>query len=211
MAYARGRHRVEVPTWLSLWEIAHRWEGENPLTETVQSVAVLDRLRWLLGVLAEDKLHQLGDKVTNQKQHDILFQLKRTLEAGKVPTKQLKQVRELFINVDYVCHSEGVALPAFWFEPVEDKQIEQAAPTSPKSSARKKTHNGAIKEKVQALAIELISTNPALRQIEVYEHPQIQALLDAQCLKKNVQRWIREADPRPKESIPKGRRKKAQQ
>ena len=191
MSYRHGEHRDNMPTRLSVWEIAHRWEGENPLHDGVVSLKVLDRLRWLVDRHAEDeviKARGVGNEYGVTFRH--LTNAARSLSEGKIEPEKLKAISILCIDLDFVCTQLDEALPEFWFEV-------DGASTSP--VAVNLTDEQEDRITCQKIAQELWAENSLLRQVDVIRHPRIQLEGNGKLYKEDtLKRWVKEFDRRPK-------------
>lgn len=49
----------KLPPYMTIWEIAHRWHGCNPITSTSKTlpIEVYDRLRWLIELAVTESVH----------------------------------------------------------------------------------------------------------------------------------------------------------
>lgn len=203
MAYVTGDHRIGISARLSLWEIVHRWEGECPLGEKVASVAVLDRLRWLVEALADDQAQQARNSAFDTESRNIihrkLIALADALCESDFDPVPFKQYTATCIDIDYACWQSDEPLPDFWFE------VAQSTSVKPE----KKRQNASRQSEVIALAKRLYEENPELtRPAHMIEHPAMKALLtNISVTDKTKRGWISKANKQP---APKGRQKKPQ-
>lgn len=206
MGYEPSPWRDDFPARLSLWEIAHRWENENPLADTISSLKVADRLRWMLRALAEEEEARRAANTSGESEvvHRDLAQelesLNSSINTGKPNVDQLKDWDVVFISIVDICRDRDEPLPSFWFDTA------RTDPVKPE----KKRHNASRQSEVIALAKQLYEENPELtRPAHMIEHPEMKALLAGISVADKTKRgWISKAKKQP---APKGRQKKPQQ
>lgn len=212
--------RTQNYQFLSLWEIAHRWENldpDAPLTQTTTPLKLRDRLQQLIWNaihslncfdqhgehIPEEELWITGIRKTRfAKQLDVAFGdpfAHKDFLKGVFLSQ--KEVKEVYVGV-------GEVLPSFWFEDWEiAESVPRTAPSAPVEAPETHSQVPSVKTRLrpdqqdkatcQQIARELWAKYPDMTIADMIRRPEIQIEGNGKAYKgRNTLRdWLKAVAP----------------
>lgn len=201
--------RAQNIQFLSIWEVAHRWEGLDPGASGDISVTskIGERLRALIWAAANVlNCYDVHGKIVPLEILWFGFPKTRTAkdldEAMHDPGAHRDSLKTVFLNQDEVASvfEKRERLPAFWFEESEIEEAERrylSHMPAPPVTGPKLRPDQEDKAKCQQIAHELWAKHPDMTIADMAKRPEILIEGNGKAYKgKNTLRnWLKEVAP----------------
>lgn len=214
--------------FLSVWEVAHRWNGFDPTKSRIESIPlpVQDTIRSIASDLRrEEVLHPhtenglIGHRGMSAR--DLHQDLEAALYERRFSHHLLFDVHIARREMPGWCSLHNSELPAFWFTPSqaaaawewhkqyekdeEARRLREVGIESTNESASDKEppsnrQSQIDKERCQAIALTLWDINPKYTIAALVKHPSIQRYGNGRQYRPDtLHLWLAEVDPRDPE------------